>query len=110
MRNFLATLAVLAILAGVGFYAAGWMTYHKDEHGATVNIKTNEIERAAGRTVEKGKDLLDDVIDEQPVHKLDPTPVPDTKPVPVQPINPDETQPVKPVPPELDGPVTLLQR
>jgi hypothetical protein len=105
MRNFLATLALLAILAGVGFYAAGWLTYHKDNNSATVNIKTNEIERAAERTIDKSKDLLDKVID-QPVHKLDPAP-PET--APVTPINPDETQPVKPVKPvdpDLDGPVT----
>jgi hypothetical protein len=105
MRNFLATLAILAILAGVGFYAAGWMTYHKDDTSATINIRTSEIERAAERTIDKSKDLLDDVID-HPVHKLDPVP-PETKPV--TPVNPDETQPVKPVKPvdpELDGPVT----
>jgi hypothetical protein len=105
MRNFLATLALLAILAGVGFYAAGWMTYHKDDNSATINIQTKQIERAAERTIDKSKNLLDDVID-HPVHRLDPAPV---EAKPVTPINPDETvpvKPVKPVDPDLDGPVT----
>jgi hypothetical protein len=102
MRNLLATLALLAIIAGVGFYAAGWMTYHKDESGATVNIKTHEVERAAERAVNKTHDLLDDVID-HPVHKVDPTPEPvPTVPPTVKPVTPE----VQPVNPDLDGPVT----
>jgi hypothetical protein len=97
MRNFLAAVAVLAILAGVGFYAAGWLTYRKDDGGATVNIKTREVERAAERAVDKTKNLLDDVID-QPVHHVDP--VPATPPVERQPVVPAQ-------PEEVDGPVTF---
>jgi len=73
MRNLLATLALLGILIVVGFYAAGWLKYHRNESSATIEIKTRQIENAAERAAEEGKELLEEVI-EQPVHKVDPTP------------------------------------
>jgi hypothetical protein len=89
MRNTLAALAVLAILIGVGFYAAGWITYRKDDTRATIEIKTDRIEAAGARTVEQGRDLLED-IEHQPVKHADP-PAPPKREVK-----------------ELDGPVTSI--
>ncbi len=74
MRNLLATLALLGILIAVGFYAAGWLQYHKNDSSATIEIKTDRIEAAAERAVQDGKELLDDVI-EQPLHQVEPQPV-----------------------------------
>ena len=47
MRNLLAALAIIAILLGIAFYAAGWMTYRKTDATTTIELKTDKIERAA---------------------------------------------------------------
>ena len=84
MRNLLATLALLAIVLAVGLYAAGWLKYHKDGSTATIEIKTEQIEDAAGRAVEDGRDLLDDVLEEHPVKEVEPAPV--------KPASPDDLE------------------
>lgn len=87
MRNLLATLAIIAILLGIAFYAAGWMTYRKTDSTTTIELKTDKIERAAENAVHEGRQLLDDVIEpkprtEHPVSKELPV---ETNPVPVEP-------------------------
>lgn len=71
MRNLLATLALLAIVIAVGFYAAGWLRYHKTDKSANIEIKTEQIEETAGRAAQRGKELLEDVL-EQPVNTVEP--------------------------------------
>lgn len=92
MRNLLATLAILGILAAVGFYAAGWLQYRKTDSSATIELQTRQIEDAAKRSVEEGRELLEDVI-EEPLLQEDPEPV-------KKPNSPSE----------LEGPVTSFDR
>lgn len=66
MRNLLAALAILAILLGVAFYAAGWLTYRKTDSATTIELKTEKIERAAENAVDEGRQLLDEVIEPKP--------------------------------------------
>jgi hypothetical protein len=83
MRNLLATLALLMIVVVVGLYAAGWLQYRTNESSATIEIQTQNIENAAGRAVEDGRELLEEVI-EQPVH----TPAPSAP----KPKSPDDLE------------------
>lgn len=90
MRNLLAALAIIAILLGVAFYAAGWMTYRKTDSTTTIELKTEKIEKAAENAVHEGRQLLDDVIEPKPR-----TEHPVSKEVPVE-TNPVEPDPVVP--------------
>src|SRR5687768_11087561 len=88
MRNLLATLALLMIVVVVGLYAAGWLQYRTNDSSATIEIQTKNIENAAGRAAEEGRELLEEVI-EQPV------------------ITPAPVEPKPKSPDDLEGPVTL---
>lgn len=72
MRSLLAGLAIIAILLGVAFYAAGWMTYRKTDSTTTIELKTDKIEQAAENAVRDGRELLDDILEPKPV--LEPKP------------------------------------
>src|SRR5688500_3035813 len=52
MKEFLATLAIIAIIAGVGFYAAGWLTVQQADNETTIEVRTGDIKRAADETAE----------------------------------------------------------
>lgn len=80
MRSLLAALAVIAILLGVALYAAGWMTYRKNDSTTTIELKTDKIEQAAENAVRDGRELLDDVLEPKPR-----TEHPVSKEVPVEP-------------------------
>jgi apolipoprotein N-acyltransferase len=82
MRSLLAALAVIVILLGVVFYAAGWMTYRKTDSTTTIELKTDKIEQAAEKAAREGRELLDDVLEpkprtEHPVSQEDPHIEPD---------------------------------
>jgi hypothetical protein len=75
MKEFLATLAIIAIIAGIGFYAAGWLTFDQSDDRTTIELKTNEIKQAADETAEtvskETRQLVDTVKKEvrQEVHE-----------------------------------------
>jgi hypothetical protein len=68
MREFLATLAVVIIVAAVAFYAFGWLKFTQTDNDATIQIETKQIrnaaDEAAERVVEKGSDLLRETKDD----------------------------------------------
>jgi uncharacterized protein HemX len=60
MQRFLAVLAVVVVLALVGMYAAGWLTFQARDETTTIEIKTGEMKDAAEEAVDKSRELLDD--------------------------------------------------
>jgi hypothetical protein len=59
MREFVGSLAILAIMICAGLYFAGWLTYDQTADRATIEIKTQEIKDAADRAIEKGEAIID---------------------------------------------------
>lgn len=60
MQRFLAVLAVVVVLALVGMYAAGWLTFQARDETTTIEIKTGEMKDAAGEAVDKSRELIED--------------------------------------------------
>jgi uncharacterized protein HemX len=60
VQRFLAVLAVVVVLALVGMYAAGWLTFQARDETTTIEIKTGEMKDAAEDAVDKSRELLDD--------------------------------------------------
>jgi PBP1b-binding outer membrane lipoprotein LpoB len=61
MRSLMGSIAILALILGVCFYAAGWLTYHQTDHTATLELQTDKVEAAAEEAVERGRELLKDI-------------------------------------------------
>lgn len=92
MRSLLAGLAIIAILLGVAFYAAGWMTYRKTDSTTTIELKTDKIEQAAENAVRDGRELLDDVLEPR-IEPRTEHPVSQEVPVEANPVEPDPVVP-----------------
>ena len=60
MQRFLAVLALVVVLALVGMYAAGWLTFQARDETTTIEIKTGEIKDAAEGAVDKSRELIED--------------------------------------------------
>jgi hypothetical protein len=60
MQRFLAVLGVVVVLALVGMYAAGWLTFEARDETTTIEIKTGEIKDAAEQAVDQSRELIDD--------------------------------------------------
>ena len=60
MQRFLAVLAVVVLLALVGMYAAGWLTFQAHDETTTIEIKTGEMKDAAEEAVGKSRELIED--------------------------------------------------
>lgn len=63
MREFLGSLAILAIMICAGLYFAGWLTYDQTADRATIEIKTREIQDAADRALEQGEAIIDKAVE-----------------------------------------------
>ena len=63
MREFLGSVAILAIMICAGLYFAGWLTYDQSADRATIEIKTQEIKDAAGKALEQGEAMIDKAAD-----------------------------------------------
>jgi hypothetical protein len=59
MREFLGSLAILAIIIFAGLYFAGWLTYEQSDSAATIEIKTKAIQEAADHAVAEGEAIID---------------------------------------------------
>lgn len=66
MKTLLASLALLAIILGIGFYAAGWLTVERDADRATIELDTKAIDKAADQALEKSKRLIDQAVEPDP--------------------------------------------
>jgi hypothetical protein len=56
---FLVACVAIAVFAIVG-YASGWITFQHDVDKATIEIKTDEIQKSADDAWKKGEELMED--------------------------------------------------
>lgn len=66
MKTLLASLALLAIILGIGLYAAGWLTVERDADRATIEIDTGAIDNATDQALEKSKQWIDETVKPDP--------------------------------------------
>ena len=78
MQRFLAVLALVVVLALVGMYAAGWLTFQARDETTTIEIKTGEMKDAAEGAVDKSRELLEDA--RQEIEKQTAPAAPSTSP------------------------------
>ena len=60
MQRFLAVLALVVVLALVGMYAAGWLTFQARDETTTIEIKTGEMKDAAEGAVDQSRAFVED--------------------------------------------------
>ena len=71
---FLVACVAIAAFAVVG-YASGWIVFQHDEEKATIEIKTDEIQKSADDAIEKGEQFIDKAGDSlQPAEDETPAP------------------------------------
>lgn len=58
MKAFLLTVAILALLFGLG-----WLSYTSGDGSASVTIDTDKVKEDTSAAVEKGKELVEDGVD-----------------------------------------------
>jgi hypothetical protein len=63
MTRLLGTLTLVAILAGIVFYASGWISWDRTEDRTTIEIETREIQEATEKAVEEGKRVVEDALE-----------------------------------------------
>lgn len=59
MRKLLGTITIVAILASVVCFTAGWITFRQTSQSTVMEIKTEEIKEATTKAVEQGKEALE---------------------------------------------------
>lgn len=74
MRNFIGGLAIIAILIGVGCFAAGWIRFQNTSDSAVMEIKTQQMKDAANKAIEQGKEMVDKATQPAPTTIADPVP------------------------------------
>jgi hypothetical protein len=63
MKQFLAALAILVLLIGVGMYAAGWLKFDREPGRATIEINTQKLEESAEDVAEESRELVNRAAD-----------------------------------------------
>lgn len=58
--KFLGALTLVVVLLAIVGIAVGWVTFGREGDQATIEIKTGEMEQAAGRAVVRGREIVDD--------------------------------------------------
>jgi hypothetical protein len=63
MKQFLAAVAILLLLIGVGMYAAGWLKFDREPGRATIEINTEKLEESAEDVAEGSRELVNQAAD-----------------------------------------------
>jgi uncharacterized protein HemX len=93
MTRILGAITLLVLIAGLGLYAAGWLSWNKSADRTTIEIETKEIQRATEDAVEKGKQLVEESLDSFRSNETESTRTPDaeqSEAVDVEPVEPVE--------------------
>lgn len=59
MRKLLGSITILAIIASIGCFAAGWIKFSQTPQSAVMEIKTEKIKEATTKALEDGKQILE---------------------------------------------------
>jgi hypothetical protein len=51
---------LILIVIGLILALIGWISFRKDDNGATMRIETDRIERDTGEAVDRGRELIED--------------------------------------------------
>ncbi len=60
MKDIIVRITLLIVIAVVVMAWVGWLRFDRTSDRATIEINTQEIERAAGKAVDAGRDLAKD--------------------------------------------------
>lgn len=63
MKQLLAVIAILLLLAAVAMYAAGWLKFDREPGRATIEINTQKVEEAAEDAAKSGRELVNQAAD-----------------------------------------------
>jgi hypothetical protein len=85
MKQTIVTLVLVLVVVAIVFTAMGWITFNRTPGRATIEIKTDQIERAGQDAARKGGEALESagegvkrMVDDRPANEniRYPTPVP----------------------------------
>lgn len=63
MIRLLGTITLLALIAGVVFYAAGWIKFDREPDRTRIEIESQQIEEATRDAVEQGRRTIEETFD-----------------------------------------------